>query len=137
MRRSHTCARLHGAGLESIKHGLRYEPYVFTGFDNRYAFNAYNCGGIDEHLNIPMKELCAEAVGILTEAAHIARTLQPEQAELSLQMPIYNRPVRVVEALSIIMIHTGLFHSAQVAEPAGLTSQWMQLSPEIRHRVIG
>jgi hypothetical protein len=105
--------------------------------DNRYAFNAYNRGGIDEHLNIPMKALCAEAVGILTEAAHIARTLQPEQAERSLQMPIYNRPVGVVEALSIIMIHTGLFHSAQVAEPAGLPPLWMQLSPEIRHRVIG
>jgi hypothetical protein len=52
-------------------------------------------------------------------------------------MPIYNRPVRVVEALGIIMIHTGLFHSAQVAEPAGRPPLWRQLSPEIRHRVIG
>ena len=52
-------------------------------------------------------------------------------------MAIYNRPVKIVEALSIIMIHAGLFHSAQVAEPAGLPPLWTQLSPEIRHRVIG
>jgi hypothetical protein len=74
---------------------------------------------------------------VLDEAASIARDLQPDQAELTLRMPIYNRPVRIVEALGIILIHTGLFHSAQVAEPTGHPPLWMQLSPEIRHRVIG
>jgi hypothetical protein len=133
---AHLCA-LNGAGLESIKYGLRNEHYVFTGLDSRYEFNAYNRRGIDEHLDLPLKALCAEVVDILSEAESIARTLQPGQAELPLQMPIYNRPVEVVEALSIIMIHTGLFHSAQVTEPAGLPPLWMQLSPEIRHRVIG
>jgi hypothetical protein len=84
-----------------------------------------------------MKVLCAKLLEIITEAASIARDLTPSQAELTVQMPIYNRPVRIVEALGIIMIHVGLFHSAQVAEPAGLPPLWMQLSPEIRHRVIG
>ena len=133
---AHLCA-LNGAGLESIKHTLRGEPYTFVGLDNRYKFNAYNRKGIDEHLDIPMKELCAKLLDILDEAASIARNLRPDQAELTVQMPIYNRPVRIVEALSIIMFHAGLFHSAQVAEPAGLPPLWMQLSPEIRHRVIG
>ena len=86
---------------------------------------------------MPMKALCAEFLDILDEAASIARNLQPDQAELTVQMPIYNRPVRIVEALSIIIFHAGLVHSAQVAEPAGLPPLWMQLSPEIRHRVIG
>lgn len=128
---------LNGAGLESIKHALRGEPYTFSGLDNRYEFNAFNRKGIDEHLDIPMKELCAKLLGILNEAAIIARDLQPDQAELTAQMPIYNRPVRIVEALSIIIFHAGLVHSAQVAEPAGQGPLWMQLSPEIRHRVIG
>ncbi len=105
--------------------------------DSRYEFNAYNRRGIDEHLNIPMRALCTEALDILSEAASIARNLQPGQAELPLQMPIYNRPVKIPEALSIMMIHAGLFHSAQVTETAGLPPLWMQLSPEIRHRVIG
>ena len=133
---AHLCA-LNGAGLESIKHGLRDEPYAFIGLDNRYEFNAYNRRGIDEHLDMPARALYAELLDILSEAANIARNLQPGQAELTMQMPIYNRPVSIVEALSIIMIHAGLFHSAQVTETAGLPPLWMQLSPEIRHRVIG
>jgi len=128
---------LNGAGLESIKHTLRAEPYIFIGLDHRYKFNAYNRKGIDDHLEMPMKEVCAALLGILDQAASIARDLRPDQAETTAKMPIYNRPVKIVEALSIIMIHTGLFHSAQVAEPAGLPPLWMQLSPEIRHRVIG
>ena len=133
---AHLCA-LNEAGLDSVKHTLRGEPYTFVGLDSRYEFNAFNRTGIDNNLNIPMKELCAKLLDILDEAASIARDLQPGQAELTAQMSIYNRPVRIVEALSIIMVHVGLFHSAQVAEPAGLPPLWMQLSPEIRHRVIG
>jgi hypothetical protein len=133
---AHLCA-LNGAGLESIKHTLRGETYTFTGLEERYKFNAYNRKGIDDLLDTPMKALCAKLLGILEEAASIARDLRPDQAEMTAQMPIYNRPVKIVEALGIIMIHTGLFHSAQVAEPAGVPSLWMQLSPEIRQRVIG
>jgi hypothetical protein len=74
---------------------------------------------------------------IIDDAAGIARDLRPDQTELTAQMSIYNRPVSVAEALSIIMIHAGVFHSAQVAEPAGQPPLWTQLSPEIRHRVVG
>ena len=129
-------AALNGAGLESIKHTLRGEPYTFIGLDNRYEFNAYNRKGIDDHLDMPMKELCAKLLDILNEAARIARNLQPSEAELTAQMAIYNRPVRIDEALSIIIFHVGLVHSAQVTEPAGLPPLWTQLSLEFRHRVI-
>ena len=128
---------LNGTGLESIKHNLRGEPYIFIGLEDRYKFNAFNRKGIDDHLDIPMKELCAKVLDILDEAAHIARDLRPDQAELTAQMPIYNRPVKIVEALSIINFHAGVVHSAQVAEPAGVPPLWTQLSPEIRHRLIG
>ena len=127
---------LNGAGLESIKHTLRGEPYTFVGLDDRYKFNAYNRKGIDDHLDIPMKELCAKLLDILDQAAITARNLTPDQAELTARMSIYNRPVSIVEALSIIIFHVGLVHSAQVAEPVGLPPLWMQLSPEFRHRVV-
>jgi hypothetical protein len=133
---AHLCA-LNGAGLESIKHTLHSEPYTFIGLEERYKFNAFNRKGIDDHLDLPLKELCAELLDIHDEAASIARNLSPDQAELTAQMPIYNRPVKIVEALSIIIFHAGLAHSAQVAEPAGLPPLWMQHSPEFRHRVIG
>ena len=133
---AHLCA-LTGAGLESIQCTLRGEEYVFDGLTDRYHFNAFNRRGIDEHLPLPMQELCAAFLSILDETACIARNLRPEQIELASEMPIYNRPVKIVEAMSIMMFHAGLHHSAQVAEPMGVAPLWKQLSPEIRHRVIG
>jgi hypothetical protein len=133
---AHLCA-LTGAGLESIRHTLHGENYIFDGLTDRYHFNAYNRRGIDEHLPLPMKELCTEFLNILDETAAIARSLRTDQSELASEMPIYNRPVKIVEAMGIMMFHAGLHHSAQVAEPAGVPPLWKQLSPEIRHRVIG
>lgn len=42
-----------------------------------------------------------------------------------------------IEALSIMMFHAGLVHTAQVAQPAGAAPLWTQLTPEILHRQIG
>lgn len=134
---AHLCA-LHGTGLESIKYALRGEPYTYVGLENRYQLNAYNRKGIDDHLHIPRKELFASFLDIHDEAARIARDLGPDRAEvLTRPMPFYNRPLTVVEALGIMTFHAGIIHTAQVAEPAGVTPLWEQLSPEIRHRLIG
>jgi SCP-2 sterol transfer family protein len=133
---AHLCA-LNGDGLESLKHTLRGEPYTFVGLENRYKLNAFNRKGIDGHLHLPMKELLAEQLGILEEAAHLAHDLTPDQAKMTSTMPIYNRPVSIVEVLGIINFHAGIVHSAQVAEPAGAPPLWTQLSPDVRHRLIG
>jgi len=133
---AHLCA-LNGDGLESIKYTLRGEPYTFVGLEERYKFNTYTRKGINAHLYLPMKELFTEHLGILEEAARISHSLTPDQAKLTARMPIYNRPVSIVEALSIINFHAGLVHTAQVAEPAGVPPLWTQLSPEVRHRLIG
>jgi hypothetical protein len=133
---AHLCA-LNGAGLQSVQARLRDEAYVFEGLDDRYQFNDYNRQGIDEHLNLSKQVLCNELLDILDQSAGIAAGLSPEQAELTADMPIYNRPVTLVEALSIIMFHTGLNHAAQVAEPAGVAPLWQHLTPDVRHRAIG
>jgi hypothetical protein len=133
---AHLCA-LSGDGLESIEYALRGKTYKFAGLDNRYQFTAYNRHGIDAHLHHSREDLCAEFLGILDRAGAIARCLSPEQAKITAEMPIYNRPVKVIEALSIIMFHAALHHSAQVAEPAGVAPLWQQLSPELRHRITG
>lgn len=134
---AHLCA-LHGTGLESVKHALRGEPYTYVGLNNRYQLNAYNRKGIDDHLHIPMKELCARFLDIHNEAASIARDLRPDQTGLlTSQMPFYNRPVSIVEAFGIMTFHAGLIHTAQVVESTGLSPLWEQLSPEMHHRLIG
>jgi hypothetical protein len=128
---------LNGQGLEGIEHTLRGDSFTFTDLDSRYEFNTFNRTGIDRHLHIPLKDLGVELFGIMEGASGIARNLLPDQVDLTLEMPIYNRPINIVEALSIFVVHTGLFHTAQVAEPADLQPLWLQLSPEIRHRMIG
>jgi hypothetical protein len=133
---AHLCA-LTGEGLESIRSTMRREDYIFEGLIDRYHFNAFNRRGIDKHLSLPMTELCAEFLGILEQTACIARGLEPSQAEWTAVMPIYNRPVTIAETMGIMMFHAGLHHSAQVADLAGVPPLWKQLSPEIRHRVIG
>ena len=127
----------HGAGLESIQHALRGEPYIFDGFDSRYELNAYNRKGINALLGLPMEALLTKFLDIHNEIANIASSLRPDQMGLTSKMAAYNRPVSIVESLGIISFHAGLIHSAQAAEPAGVPPLWMQLSPEIRHRVIG
>ncbi len=132
---AHLCA-LNGAGLESIRYTLQGEGYTFEGLTDRYQFSAYNRRGIDKHLDLPVEKLSVKLLDILGESSAIAQNLNPEQAEFASEMPIYNRPVKIIEALSIIMFHNGLHPTAPLAEPAGVPPLWRQLSPEICQRTI-
>ena len=133
---AHLCA-LNGDGLESIKSGLNESTYEFEGLSNRHQFNAYNLRGIERYKSLSPDELSAKFLSILEQAANVSESLSFSQAEATSEMPIYNRPVKNIEGLSIIMFHSGLHHSAQVAEPAGHPPLWTKLPPEILHRVIG
>lgn len=132
---AHLCA-LNGSGLDSVQARLRDEPYVFRGLENRYQFDDFNHQGIEARLHQTREALGNELLAILNQCAEIAGSLLPDQAALTAEMPIYNRPLTIVEALSIIMFHTGLNHAAQVAEPAGEAPLWLSLAPDIRHRTI-
>jgi hypothetical protein len=133
---AHLCA-LNGAGLESIQATLHGQLYTFAGLPDRYHFTRYNRQGIDDYLPLSTPALCAELLAILDQASRIARDVPAWRLEAAAEMPIYNRPVKLIEALSILMFHTGLHHSAQVAEPAGQKPLWTHLAPDIRQRMIG
>lgn len=47
--------------------------------------------------------------------ADISRGLSSAQAEITSELSIYNRPLVVLEGLSIIMFHAGLHDTVQVA----------------------
>ena len=133
---AHLCA-LNGAGLDSMISALRGDPYTFVGLDTRYDLDAYNRHGIEDHLNLSSTELFAELLRVHSRAAELAQSLTPAQAERTVTMPIYNRPIQIVEALAIIVMHAGLVHTAQIAEPAGVPPLWSKLSADVRHRQIG
>lgn len=127
---------LNGAGIESIRHTLRGEDYRFEGLDDRYHFNAYNRAGIDQSLADGTALALDRAVAVLDDGEQIAQGLSLAQAATTAPLPIYNRRVRVDETLSIEALHSGLLHSAQIADPAGVPPLWTQFDEGVQHRLI-
>jgi hypothetical protein len=135
-----TVAHLSGltaVGQRGIEAALRSEVFSVPGLTNRFEFNQFNRQEIDKRLALPREALCNSLLQMLCQLGDLARQLGPAEMHRTSSMPIYNRPVTVAETLGILMFHTGLHHSAQVAEPIGIKPLWTQLDPEIRHRVIG
>jgi hypothetical protein len=129
-------AALNGAGIESVRHTLRSEDYRFDGLDDRYHFNAYNLAGIDRSLAEGTAHALDRAVAVLDDGEQIARSLSPAQAATTAPLPIYNRRVRIDETLSIEALHSGLLHSAQIADPAGVAPLWTQFDEDVQHRLV-
>jgi hypothetical protein len=127
---------LNGAGIESIRHTLRGEEYRFEGLDDRYHFNAYNRTGIDRALAAGTARTLDRAVTVLDDGERIARNLSPDRAATTAPLPIYNRRVRVDETLSIEALHSGLLHSAQIADPAGMPPLWAGFEEPVQHRLV-
>jgi len=127
---------LNGAGIDSIRHTLRGETYTFEGLDDRYHFNDYNRAGIDRALEQGVEAALDRAVGVLDDGERIALGLSAAEAATTAPLPIYNRRVRVDETLSIEVLHSGLLHSAQIADPAGEPALWTRLDEGIQHRLI-
>ena len=75
---AHLCG-LTGAGLESITQLCAAKPMSSLDSTTVIISRAYNRRGIDEHLPLPMNDLCAEFLDILDQTANIAVNLQPGQ----------------------------------------------------------
>ena len=133
---AHLCGLIN-VGQHGIAAALRGEVFHIQGLTNRFEFNQFNRQEIDRRLALPREVLCDSLLEMLCQLSELARQLRPEEMHRAASLPIYNRPVTVAETLGILMFHTGLHHSAQVAEPVGVKPLWTQLDPEIRHRVIG
>lgn len=133
---AHLCGLI-GVGQRGIQAALRGEALTVPGLSNRFEFNQFNRQEIDLRLSLSREGLCRTLLEMLCQLSETAQRLSPAELERSALLPIYNRPVSVAETLGILMFHTGLHHSAQVAEPAGVPPLWRQLEPEVRHRVIG
>ncbi len=104
---------------------------------DRFEFSHFNRKKIDAGLTMRIEDLYGSFLASLCQSIETASSLKPGEIDAAVEMPIYNRPVTVGELLGIQVVHPGLTHSAQIAEPAGVPPLWTQLPAETRHRVIG
>ena len=124
-------------GQQSIEAALRGEAIVFPGLTSRFDFSRFNRQKIDERLHRPPQALSATFLDALSRSIDTAVKLTPRQLDCAVELPIYNRPARVDELLGIQVMHPGLTHAAQAAEPAGIPPLWKRMAPEVRQRTIG
>ncbi|HSM56968.1 MAG TPA: DinB family protein [Candidatus Sulfomarinibacteraceae bacterium] len=124
-------------GQESIEAALRGEAIAFPGFTNRFEFAQFNRRQIDERLDRPPEALSADFLQALARSIETASHATADQLDCAVDLPIYNRPIRVGELLGIQIMHTGLTHAAQVTEPAGAPPLWTHMEPDMRRRTIG
>lgn len=124
-------------GQESVEAALRGQPIAFPGLNSRFHFSRFNRGQIDARLDSSPQTLVATFLTALSRSINTATTLSPRERACTVNLPIYNRPIRVDELLGIQVMHPGLTHAAQVAEPAGVPPLWTQMEAPMRHRTIG
>lgn len=129
-------AALTELGQASIEAALRGEAIAFPGLVSRFDFSQFNRQKIDERLHLRPEALSTAFLDALSRSIDTARRLGPQELACTVDLPIYNRPVRVDELLGIQVMHTGLTHAAQVAEPAGVAPLWTALGTGARRRTI-
>jgi hypothetical protein len=132
---AHLCGLI-AVGQRGIQAALTDEPLSVPGLTNQFEFNQFNRQEIDARLALPRAALCQTLLEKLGQLIDVAQRLNAAELKRTATLPIYNRPVTIAETLGILMFHTGLHHSAQVAEPVGVPPLWHQLESEVRHRVI-
>jgi hypothetical protein len=123
-------------GQESVEAALHGETITFPGLSSRFEFSRFNRRQIDERLHRAPETLAADFLNALSRSIDTATNLSPYELEREVALPIYNRPIRAGELLGIQVMHPGLTHAAQVAEPAGVPPLWTHLEPEARRRTI-
>lgn len=123
-------------GQDSIEAALQGQAIAFPGLDSRFQFSRFNRQRIDERLELAPETLVADFLNALSRSIETARELTPLALACTVQLPIYNRPVRVDELLGIQVMHPGLTHAAQVTEPAGVPPLWTRMKPAMRRRTI-
>lgn len=123
-------------GQESVEAALRGEIIAFPGLTTRFEFSRFNRQKIDERLHLQPEALSAAFLDALARSIETAKAITTDQLDCTVDLPIYNRPICVSELLGIQVMHPGLTHAAQVAEPAGIPPLWTRLEPAVRQRTI-
>lgn len=122
-------------GLSAIDDAVAGRRPVFDGIADRRGLEAWNETTIRHRLDEGGDPLGSLVTG-LRRSADRAEQLTVAQLTATVELPIYNAPLSVVDLLGIQTFHPGLTHTAQVVDAVDRPPLWAGLQPATRHRMI-
>ncbi|MBW3606075.1 MAG: hypothetical protein KY460_14480 [Actinobacteria bacterium] len=122
-------------GLSAIDDALAGRRPVFDGIADRCGLEAWNETTIRRRLDEGGDLLRCLVTGLRRSVEH-AEELRPAQLTATVELPIYNAPLPVVDLLGFQTFHPGLTHAAQVADAVDLPPLWAGLESATWHRMI-
>ena len=122
--------------LSALQHTLRHEILVIPGFQQRRDLPKYNQQEIMFRQHLQPSQLITALQEALCNTIVLAQQLTPAQLLWQVQLPVFNRPLTILELLETQTTHPGLVHAAQIAFPAGVEPLWSEFEADFMHRML-
>jgi hypothetical protein len=120
----------------ALQQTLRHKTFVVPGFQQRQDLPAYNQQEIQRRQHLQPPALIAALQQALTDTVEIAQHLRPDQLSWQVAIPVFNRPLTVLELLETQITHPGMVHAAQIARPANRDPLWRGYEDAFLHRML-
>ncbi|RMF76493.1 MAG: hypothetical protein D6737_20060 [Chloroflexi bacterium] len=121
----------------AIEHALTGSKRLhIDGFVHRTDLRAWNEAEIAAREYFSANELLMLLLTALEEAAEYAQSLTPQEANLMIAIPAYNRAFRVLDYIDFQLSHVGVIHGAQVSRPIDNQPLWRRCSPGLLQRQV-
>lgn len=122
-------------GSAAVDAALEGRRFVLDGIARRRGLDEWNERTSADRLR-DGDDLLDTFLRRLDTTADRVEQLSPEQLAVTVELPIYNAPMAVVDLLGILALHPGLTHSAQVVDAVDRPPLWAALQPATRTRMI-
>lgn len=120
----------------SLESALSGQPVDLHGYTRREQLKSANGDEIKRRADQSPEAVQKEFFTALQKSLEIARTVTPEQMNLTFDLFAYNRPASVATLLGSQIAHPGIVHAAQVTNAVGALPLWTHYPPELMERMI-
>jgi hypothetical protein len=120
----------------TLKHALHQDVIIPSGLKQRHDLSTYNQQEITKRQHLQASVLVTDLQNALSSTIDTAQQLTSEQLTQQVNIPIFNRPITIIELLETQLVHPGLVHAAQIANPLGRDPLWRRYDAALIHRML-